>query len=279
MGEFDGKVAFITGGARGQGRAHAVALAMGGASVVVVDVDQDIEECPYPLSRDSDLQETVRLVEEAGGRGLGITADVRSFEQVSAAVARATAEFGSVDILCANAGIWSAHLVAEMSIESWQTVIDVNLTGVFNSIRAVVPQMIEKKWGRIIATSSTAGRQAEIHMGNYGAAKWGVIGLIKCVALELGEHHITANAICPAMVRTGMTNNQPLYELFRPDVENPTVADIEEQIIRDKHVIPDAWIEPEEVSEIVTLLASERGKHISGTAIDITAGTSGRWSA
>src|SRR4051794_12420255 len=175
MKELQGKVALVTGGARGQGRSHALALAREGAQIVVTDALEDFAVVPYGLSRQEDLDQTVRLVEQEDVRCLAIKADVRSSEQMEAAVERALSELGSLDILCANAGVWSAAELTEMSDEQWRTVIDINLTGVFNSIRAAARPMREQGSGRIVATSSVGGRAGMHAFGNYAATKWGVI--------------------------------------------------------------------------------------------------------
>jgi SDR family mycofactocin-dependent oxidoreductase len=280
MRELEGKVALITGAARGMGRTHAVALARQGASVVVSDLHEEISPVPYALADADDLAETVRLVEAEDSRALAITADVRKSDQVDAAAARAVEEFGSLDVVCANAGIWAASDLASMTDEQWQTVIDINLTGVFHTVRAAANQMVPQGSGTIICTASTAARSGMANFGNYVAAKWGVLGLVKTAALELAPHSITVNAICPACVKTDMMyENQALYGVFCPDLEEPTTADVEGVILEALHKLPEPWIEPEEVSDIVVFLASERGKHITGTGIDITSGVSATWGA
>ncbi len=281
MKDLEGKTALITGAARGQGRTHAVALAKAGANVVCTDLHQaDLAPVPYRLAVASDLEETIRQVEAEGVKAVSMTVDVREADQVDAAADRAVAEFGSLDVVCANAGIWAAEELSKMSDEQWQTVIDINLTGVFHTIRAAARKMVEQDSGRIICTSSTAGRGGMANFGNYVAAKWGVLGMVKSAALELAPNHITVNAICPACVKTDMMfENKALYHVFRPDLEDPTTADIEGTIMEALHKLPEPWIEPEEVSEIVVFLASERGRHITGTGIDITAGLSATWSA
>jgi len=279
--KLEGKTALITGGARGQGRSHALFLAREGADIVVCDLVEDLEQVPYALGTEADLAETVRLVEETGRRCVSLHADVRNSAQVQAAVDACLAEFGHLDIAIANAGIWSAHQLVEMSDESWQTVIDINLTGVFHTIRAAARPMIDQgTGGRIIATSSTAGRAGMMNFGNYVATKWGVLGLIKTAALELAEHSITANAVCPGAVSTDMMfENKALYSVFRPELENPTTADVEETIMSDIHKLPTPWIEAADVSKIVLFLASDDGRYISGTGIDVTAGLSATWGA
>jgi SDR family mycofactocin-dependent oxidoreductase len=280
MKELQGKVALVTGGARGQGRSHALALAREGAEVVVTDAVEDFAAVPYGLASQEDLDETVRLVEREDVRCLAIKADVRSSEKMEAAVEQTVSELGSLDILCANAGIWAAAELTEMTDQQWQTVIDINLTGVFHSIRAAARPMREQGSGRIVATSSVAGRMGMHAFGNYVAAKWGVIGLVKTAALELAPYQVTANAVCPATVKTDMCfENEALYRLFQPEAEQPTTAGIEQTIVEGLHKIPDPWIEPEEVSATIVYLCSEQAKHISGTAIDISVGLSATWSA
>src|SRR6476659_2457001 len=165
MGRLEGKVAMVTGGARGQGRSHAVAFAREGADVVVCDIDQQVETVPYPLSGAADLEETARLVREQGRRCLAQAADVRDAAQVDGVVDAALAEFGRVDVLAANAGVWAASQLSEMSDELWRDVVEINLYGVFHAIRAVSRPMIEQGSGRIIATASTAARSGLPNMG------------------------------------------------------------------------------------------------------------------
>jgi SDR family mycofactocin-dependent oxidoreductase len=280
MKELEGKTALITGAARGQGRTHAVTLAREGANVVCTDLHEEISPVPYAMATAGDLAETVRLVEAEGAKAVAMTVDVRRSDQVDAAAERAVEEFGSLDVACANAGIWAAEELSKMTDEQWQTVIDINLTGVFNTLRAAAREMVGQDSGRIICTASTAGRAGMANFGNYVAAKWGVLGMVKSAALELAPHHITVNAICPACVKTDMMfENKALYRVFRPDLEDPTTADVEGTIMEALHKLPEPWIEPEEVSDIVVFLASERGRHISGTGFDITMGASATWGA
>lgn len=271
MGKFDGKVALITGGARGQGRSHAIALAREGASVALVDVPGDIGSVPYSLGTEDDMAKTVAMVEEVGGRALAVTADVRSSADVEQAVATTLGELGSIDILLANAGIVSYRQLVDMDDDTWNDMIDTNLTGVAWSIRAVLPHMIEKAHGRIIVTASQSGRRGMPNLAHYCSAKWGLIGLVKTVALETAPHlGITCNAVLPGGVDTPMMRNEAVYRTFAPELDNPTVQDLEERL-RLFNPMPTSWIEPEDISHTVLYLASEEARYVSGATIDVAA--------
>ncbi|WP_406232334.1 mycofactocin-coupled SDR family oxidoreductase [Nocardia sp. NBC_01009] len=272
MGNLDEKVAVITGGARGQGRAHAVALAAAGADIVVCDIAGPIATVPYPLSSAADLAETAELVAEAGRRCLAIKADVRSGPEMNAVAEQAVDEFGRIDILVANAGISSNSPVAEMDEQTWQDMIDVNLTGVFHSFRAVVPYMIERRGGRIVATSSIVGRMGVKGAGHYAAAKWAVLGLVKSLSLEVAEHGITVNAVLPSGVDTDMIQNPAMWRHLMPDIENPTREDAMKMFNSGP---PNGdLIDPAEVAEAVLLLVSDHGRHFNGEAVTISGGMS-----
>lgn len=266
-----GKVAFVTGGARGQGRSHAVALAEAGADVAICDIGSDVSTVKYPMGTSAEIDETVRLVEKAGRRGLGFVADVRNRTVMQQAVDDTAAELGNIDILCANAGIFSRGTVAELSDEAWRTMLDVNLTGVFNAMRAVIPGMVERGSGRIIATSSVAGKLGAPNMSHYAAAKWGVIGLVKSAAMELATTGVTANVICPTNVNTMMLTNDDMYSLFLPGVESPT---LEQAVPVFATTVPMGvpWVEPEDVSAAVVFLAGDGASFISGETIAVAAG-------
>ena len=272
MGKLDGKVALITGGARGQGRSHAVTLAREGADIVVCDIAQPIESVPYPLATSSDLAETVRQVEVIGRRCLGLVADVRDQAAMDAAAARAIGELGHIDILLANAGIASNAPLAQMSEAMWQDMIDVNLTGVFHTFRAVVPHMIERRSGRVVATSSIVARMGATNSGHYAAAKWGVVGLVKSLSLEVAQYGITVNAVLPADVSTDMIHNPAAYKQIRPDLDNPTREDV--MPLFDGSVPTPGLLEPEEVSAAVLFLVSDDGRHLSGETITMSGGMS-----
>ncbi|MDR0358868.1 MAG: mycofactocin-coupled SDR family oxidoreductase [bacterium] len=271
MGKLDGKVALITGGARGQGRSHAVTLAREGADIVVCDVARQVDTVPYPMGTSDQLQETVRMVEDLDRRCVAVQADVREAGQVQGVVDRTLAEFGQLDILLANAGIFSFGTVAEMTDQMWDDMLDTNLKGVFHALRAVLPHMIERGYGRIVATSSMAGRGGFPNIGHYVAAKWGVIGLVKSVAMEVGRFGITVNAVCPTGVDTDMIRNEHAYRLFLPGVANPTDEQAAEAFAG-LNVLPIPWVEPQDISNAILFLVSDDARYITGNAMPVAAG-------
>lgn len=272
MGKVDGKVALITGGARGQGRSHALTLAREGADIVICDIASQIETVPYPMGTKAQLDETVHLVEDLDRRCIAVKADVRDGKQVEAVVDRAISEFGKIDILCANAGIFSFSTIAEMTDQKWNDLIDTNLTGVFNAMRAVLPHMMRQKYGRIVATSSMAGRQGFGNIGHYVASKWGVIGLVKSLALEVAASGITVNAVCPTTVDTDMIQNETCYRLFVPGVEHPTKEDAMKAFTM-MNPIPVPWVEVQDISNAILFLVSDDARYITGVALPVSAGS------
>lgn len=268
------QVAIITGGARGQGRAHAVALASLGARVVVCDVPGPMTTVPYALGTAEELAETVAIARKAGGAGIAVQADVRRGEDVARVVDAAIGEFGQVDILVANAGIATQAKLWEISDEAWRELIETNLTGVFHSLRAVVPHMRARRYGRIVITSSLGGRTGLPSISHYSASKWGVIGLAKSLALEVVNDGITVNVVCPTTVRTPMVLNEATYRLFAPEVGELTDEVIAERF-RAHHPIPRAWVEPEDVAREVVHLVTEGG-NITGAVVEIGLGLSAR---
>jgi len=275
---FEGRVVVITGGARGQGRSHAVEFARLGADIAVCDLCHDLASVGYPLATPDDLAETVRLVEEQGARCVSSVTDVRDLEATLAFVEEARAVLGSTDILVANAGISSLGSINTLTAAEWSETIDTNLTGVFNAMRAVAPHMRRQRWGRIIGISSMMGRSSNPGIAAYVASKWGVIGLVKSVAYELAHVGVTVNAIAPGNVSTPMIHNDTLYGLMRPDLDHPTMEDVAPGMAG-LHVQPVPWIEPEEITAAVVFLASEGARHITGSVIDVDAGASARFTA
>ena len=271
MGKLEGKVALVTGGARGQGRSHALALAREGADIIVCDIAGQIESVPYPMGSAQQLEETVKLVENLDRRCIALKADVRDAAQVKAVVDAGIAEFGTIDILLANAGIMSLQQISQMSDDAWHDVIDVNLTGAFYSIRAVLPPMIEAGYGRIVVTASQAGRMALPNIGHYVASKWGVLGLVKAVALEVAANGITVNAVCPCNVDTDMIHHATLYKHVRADLDSPTREDVAPGFAA-LNPMPVPWIQSQDVSDAILFLVSDHAKFITGDAISVAAG-------
>ena len=269
----EGKVAFITGGGRGQGRSHAIALARAGANIAFCDiVDQD-PDVPYATGRLGDMEMTAKLVEDAGGKCIYEVVDVRDYAGLEQFARRTVAEFGTIDITVAQAGNMSAAPVHEMSPAQWSVVVDVALTGIFHAIRATSPYMVAQKSGRIIATSSGLGRVGGATMANYVAAKWGVIGLIKSAAKDLGQYNITANALCLGTIDTPMVRNDAVRKMFRPDLEVPTDDDVDQVMLEQGfHHMPIARIDPQDVSNVVVFLASDQARYMSGGTLDVGAG-------
>jgi SDR family mycofactocin-dependent oxidoreductase len=272
VGDLDGRVALVTGGARGQGRAHAQALAAAGATVVVSDIAAQITTVGYPMPSPADLSETVEVIRQSGGNAAGAVLDVRDSGAVDDLVKTVVAEHGRIDILVANAGICGFSPVAEIADEVWQDVLATNLTGAFYCIRAVLPHMTAARYGRIVATSSGAGRAGMRNLGHYGASKWGLIGLVKTVALEVAPFGVTANVVCPTSVATPMVLNEATFGVFCPDIEHPTLEDVRPRFEALSPMgIP--WLEPEDVSRAVLYLVTDPG-YTSGTVIEVNLATS-----
>jgi SDR family mycofactocin-dependent oxidoreductase len=269
----DGQVAVITGGARGQGRADAVALAQLGARIVLCDVPAPMRSVQYELGSAEDLALTVSLVEEAGSSAIALAADVRDPAAVGRVTDAAIAEFGQIDILVANAGIVSTGRLWELSDEAWQEMIGTNLTGVFNALRAVVPHMRERRYGRIVVISSQGGRAGLPGISHYSAAKWGIIGLAKSLALEVAAEGITVNVVAPGTVRTPMVVNETTVE--RDANGEPLSDEILGRRFAAHHPIPRPWIYPQDVAREVVHLVTEPG-NITGAVIEIGLGQSAR---
>ncbi|WP_018178857.1 mycofactocin-coupled SDR family oxidoreductase [Jongsikchunia kroppenstedtii] len=278
MDDFAGRVALITGGARGQGRTHALALAERGADIVICDRCADSPSVPYPLATPEDLAETERLVTERGRRCIAVQANTADHAAMVDLVARANAELGSVDIAIANAGVSVADSVVQMSPEVWNEVIASNLTGVFNTLSAVSPGMAERGHGRIVTVSSMMGRGANPGLTAYSASKWGVIGMTKSAALDLAGSGVTVNAVAPGNVSTAMVHNDALYAIMRPDLDHPTREDVA-PIFTMLHGQPVPFLEPEEITHAVLFLLADASAHITGTVIPVDAGAAARVSA
>lgn len=264
MGALDGRVAFITGGARGQGRSHALALAAEGANVVIADAPRPMT-LTYPLGTEDDLRRTAKQVEELGGICIPITLDVRDSAAVNADVEETVNRLGSLDIVVANAGIVSTGPVEEVTDETWHQLVDTNLTGAFHTLRAAIPVMRRQRFGRIVVTSSMGGRMGIPELAAYNATKWGVIGLAKSVALEVAKEGITVNVICPTTVQTPMV---------QPEGGDDVPDDLVRRMMK-ANPIPQPWISPQDVSRGLLYLVTDPGV-ITGSVLEIGLGGSAR---
>ena len=271
-GRVEGKVAFITGAARGQGRSHAIRLAEEGADIIAVDLCRQVDSVPYPMSTPQDLAQTVKEVEALDRRIVASQADVRDYGALKAALDAGVAELGRLDIVSANAGISSVGRADELPEETWQDMIDTNLTGVWHAAKAAIPHLkAGGRGGSIILTSSAAGLMAMENIAHYVSAKHGVVGLMRTLALELAPDSIRVNSLHPTMVNTPMIMNEPTYQLFRPDLENPTIDDAGPAFLT-LNALPIKWVEPVDISNALLFLASDEARYITGVTLPIDAG-------
>lgn len=281
MGRVDGKVAFITGAARGQGRSHAVRLAEEGADIIAVDICRDIETIKYPLATPEDLKETARLVEAQGRRIVAVEADVREAGQLRAALEQGIAELGRLDIVVAQAGIAGMH--GEPPMQAWSDVIDTNLIGTINAIQVALPHLSDG--ASIIATGSTAAMMVIGTIDNPGANPGGMAYMfskqalseyVHNLALNLAPRGIRANVVHPTNCNTPMLQSEPMYKSFRPDLEKPTRADAEPAFaVQQAMRVP--YIEPVEISNTVLYLASDEARYVTGMQMRVDAGGYLKW--
>jgi SDR family mycofactocin-dependent oxidoreductase len=273
MGRFDGKVVFITGAARGQGRSHAVRFAEEGADIIAVDICAPVKTIDYPMATPEDLAETARLVKARGRRVLARPVDVRDGDALKSALDDGVAALGRLDVACANAGVLSLSTAAEMSDEQWDDVISINLSGVFKTARAAIPHLRAAGQGVIIITSSAAAVVSMPHNAHYVASKHGVVGLMKVLARELAPDSIRVNAILPTGVDTPMIHNERTYEVFLPDRDPATVtkADVA-PVFEGLNLLPVPWVEPRDVTNAVLFLASDEARYLTGVQLPVDAG-------
>jgi SDR family mycofactocin-dependent oxidoreductase len=264
MGKLEGKVAFITGAARGQGRSHAVTLAAEGADIIAIDACADIKTAQYAMATGEDLKETVRLVEALGRRIVAVKADVREPEALKEAVSGGVDELGRLDVVSANAGICTLQEWDQVTPEIWQETIDINLTGVWNTCVAAIPHLIAAGGGSIIITSSTAGRKGLPFFAPYVAAKTGIVGVAKSLANELGQQNIRVNTVHPTGVNTdmlgGLGGMQAIIE------HHPSVGSLYE------NTLPVETIDAVDISNAILWLASDDAKYVTGVELSVDAG-------
>ena len=277
VGRVAGKVAFITGAARGQGREHAIRLAEEGADIIAVDICGDIDGVPYPLATEADLDETAALVEKLDRRIVTAQADVRDVEALGAALQQGVDELGRPDIVIANAGISGSPAPAALIEESaWRTMLDINITGVWHTVKVAVPQMSDGRGGSIVLVSSMLGLRGGGYMAHYASAKHAVVGLMNSLANELAPQWIRVNSIHPGNILTPMIDNEQFHRTLRPDLAEPTMADAGE-IIGTFHMLPVPYFEARATANAVLFLASDEAKYITGAALPIDAGATAKF--
>ena len=275
MGRVNGKVAFITGAARGQGRSHAVRLAEEGADIIGVDMCADVDTVAYPLAKPEDLKETVRLVEAAGRQMVASQVDIRDLAGLETAIREGVRQLGRLDIVVANASTINGYGTTwELTEEQWDDQIDIGLSGTWKTVRAAVPVLLEQdEGGSIILISSTSGLAAELHVAHYVAAKHGVTGLMRALASELAPHMIRVNSVHPANVRSPMIDNTVTAELFAggrvgAQFDDPDVI----RAALELSGLPVPYVDPIDVSNAVLYLACDDGRYVTGTTHVVDAG-------
>jgi SDR family mycofactocin-dependent oxidoreductase len=272
-GRVEGKVAFVSGAARGQGRSHAVRLAQEGADIIAIDICKPVDNVVYPAATPADLAETADLVKGYDRRIVTAEVDVRDYDALKAAVDSGVAQLGRLDIIVANAGIGNGgnklHKIRE---NIWQDMIDINLSGVWKTVKAGVPHILAgERGGSIVLTGSVGAHKALAHTGHYIAAKHGVVGLMHAFAVELGQHRIRVNSVHPSQVNTPMTMNDVTFKLFRPDLENPGPDDFA-PFSQMTHTLPVPWVESVDISNAVLFLASDESRYVTGVSLPVDAG-------
>ena len=274
-GRVEGKVAFITGAARGQGRAHAVRLAQEGADIIAVDICKKIDTVDLiAAATPEDLAETADLVKGHNRRIYTAEVDVRDYDALKAAVDTGVGQLGKLDIIVANAGIGNGGQTLDKTSETdWTAMIDINLGGVWKTVKAGVPHILAGgNGGSIILTSSVGGLKAYPHTGHYVAAKHGVVGLMRTFAVELGAQNIRVNSVHPTNVNTPLFMNDGTMRLFRPDLKNPGPEDMK-VVGQLMHTLPIGWVEPEDIANAVLFLASDEARYVTGVTLPIDGGS------
>ncbi|MDP7734158.1 mycofactocin-coupled SDR family oxidoreductase [Mycobacterium paragordonae] len=275
-GRLAGKVALITGAARGIGRAQAVRFAQEGADIVALDVCAPIETVVVPHSSPADLDETARLVREAGAKVHAEIVDVRDLATMAAAADRGAQRFGGLDVVCATAGITSRAMAVDMDEKAWRIMLDVNLTGVWHTCRVGAPHLIARGAGAIILTNSIAGMRGLVGVAHYTAAKHGVVGLMRSLAHDLARHRVRVNCVHPTNVDTPLIQNDAVSSAFRPDLDrSPTRAEFAEAA-RGMNLLAVPWVDPVDVANAALFLASDEARYITAATLPVDAGATAR---
>jgi SDR family mycofactocin-dependent oxidoreductase len=271
-GRVAGKVAFITGAARSQGRSHAIRLAEEGADIIAVDIAGPIGSVTaYPPATEEDLADTVKAVEALDRRIVTHKADVRDTEALKRALDDGVAQLGKLDIVVANAGIFQTSPALDLKDEDWQETIDINLSGVWKTAKVALPHLIANNGGSIVMTSSLAGLKALGNSIHYNTAKHGVVGIMRSLANEFAQHHIRVNSVHPTTVNTIMIQNETVWGLFDPANPNPT-QESAKPVFQSLNALPVPWVEPVDISNAVLFLASDEARYITGVTLPVDAG-------
>lgn len=272
LGRVAGKVAFITGAARGMGRAHAVRLAEEGADIIAVDLCGKVDGVGYSSSTSDELDETARQVKDLGRKVFTAEADVRNQADIDSALEAGVQALGGPDIVVANAGIMAFGAAHDISEEAWQRTVDINLGGSWRTAKAAVPYMVSGgRGGSITFINSVAGLRGGPWLGHYASAKHGLIGLMQSMAGELGPHYIRVNCVHPTQVDTPMIQYQGLYKLFSPESEEPSREEFA-AASETMHLIPVPWVDPRDVANAVAFLCSDEARYITGASLPVDAG-------
>jgi len=275
-GRLDGKVAVITGAARGIGRAQAVRFAQEGADIVALDVCAPLDTVIIPHATPADLDRTASMVTEAGARIHTEIVDVRELTAMQAAVERGVEKFGGLDLVCATAGITSRGTALELTENAWRTMLDVNLTGVWHTCRAATPHLIARRTGAMILTNSIAGMRGLVGVAHYTAAKHGVVGLMRSLASELAPHNIRVNCVHPTNVDTPMIQNDVVGSAFRPDLDRPPTRAEFAEAARAMNLLGVPWVDAVDVANAALFLASDEARYVTAITLPVDAGATQR---
>jgi (+)-trans-carveol dehydrogenase len=270
---FQGQVVLISGAAHGMGRAHALAFAREGASLVLCDACRQYSTVPYPLARPQELASLVAEIAEIGVPVIAERVDVTHLSAMRALVEQAAGRLGPIDIVVTNAGLYSFAPSWELSEQQWDETVDVDLKGTWITCKVCIPAMLPRRKGKIICIASTAALKGMANLAHYVAAKHGVLGLVKTLAIELAQYNINVNAICPTSVDTAMCRNQALYDVFAGGPGPQATQEHMLTLMNQLNLFPDRdLLPPEAISSVVLWLASDEARHLTGCALPVDAG-------